>query len=35
LLGNMPCLDNTHTCMCMWGGVVTVSVPGQMTEMIP
>ena len=34
-LGNLPCLDNTHTCMCMWGGVVTVAQPGQMTEMIP
>lgn len=34
-LGNQPCLDNTHTCMCMWGGVVTVAQPGQMTEMIP
>lgn len=35
LLGNMPCLDNTHTCNCLWAGVVTVAVPGQMTEMIP
>ncbi len=35
LLGNMPCLDNTHTCMCMWGGTVTVSVPGQVSEQIP
>lgn len=35
LLGNLPCLDNTHTCMCMWGGVVTVASPGQTTEMIP
>lgn len=35
LLGNMPCLDNTHTCMCMWGGVITVASPGQTTEMIP
>jgi hypothetical protein len=34
-LANTPCLDNTHTCTCMWGGVVTVSVPGQTTEMIP
>jgi hypothetical protein len=35
LLGNQPCLDNTHTCMCMWAGVISVSVPGQVTEMIP
>jgi hypothetical protein len=35
MLGNIPCLDNTHTCMCMWAGVISVSVPGQVTEMIP
>ena len=35
LLGNMPALDNTHTCMCMWGGVITVVAPGQFTEQIP
>lgn len=35
LLGNMPALDNTCTCMCTWGGVITVLYPGQVTEMIP
>ncbi|HOU65673.1 MAG TPA: DUF4280 domain-containing protein [Thermomonas sp.] len=35
LLGNMPALDNTCTCMCTWGGVITVAYPGQVTEMIP
>ena len=35
LLGNVPALDNTHTCMCMWGGVITVIAPGQFTEQIP
>lgn len=35
LIGNMPALDNTHTCMCTWGGVVTVMYPGQVTEIIP
>ena len=35
LLANMPVLNNTSTCMCMWGGVVTVTVPGQFTEMVP
>lgn len=35
LLGNMPCLNNTSTLMCTWGGVITVTVPGQFTEMIP
>ncbi len=35
LLGNIPCLDNTHTCNCMWAGMITVANPGQATEMIP
>ena len=35
LIGNMPALDNTHKCMCMWGGIITVAFPGQVTEMIP
>ena len=35
LIGNMPALDNTHTCLCMWAGVITVVNPGQTTEMIP
>jgi len=35
LLGNMPALDNTHTLMCMWGGVISIVNPGQVTEQIP
>lgn len=35
LLGNMPALNNTSTLMCTWGGVITVVVPGQFTEMVP
>jgi uncharacterized protein DUF4280 len=35
LLGNMPALDNVSQLMCMWGGVITFTNPGQMTEMIP
>ena len=34
-LGYMPALDNTCTCQCAWGGVITVVNPGQATEMIP
>ena len=26
-----PALTNTSTCMCTWGGVITVTMPGQMT----
>ncbi len=35
LLGNMPALNNTSTLMCAWGGVITITVPGQVTEQIP
>jgi len=35
LLGGKPALDNTCQVMCLWGGVITVSVPGQFTEQIP
>ena len=35
LLGYMPALDNTHTLMCTWGGVISVVNPGQVTEQIP
>ncbi|HVQ75911.1 MAG TPA: PAAR-like protein, partial [Candidatus Binatia bacterium] len=35
LLGGMPALDNTSTLMCMWGGVITVLQPGEVTEQIP
>ncbi len=35
LLANQPVLNNTSTCMCTWGGVVTVTMPGQMTELVP
>ena len=34
-IANLPALNNTSTCMCNWGGVVTVSYPGQVTESIP
>ena len=35
LEGTFPTLDNISILMCMWGGVITVTVPGQFTEMIP
>jgi hypothetical protein len=35
LTGNKPSLDNTCQCMCLWGGMVQVAVPGQFTEIIP
>lgn len=35
LLANMPALDDTSKLNCTWGGVISVSMPGQMTEDIP
>ncbi len=35
MLGNMPVLNNTSKLMCAYGGVVSVNMPGQMTEMVP
>ena len=26
---NMPALDSTCTCSCMWGGQITITSPGQ------
>lgn len=35
MLGNMPVLNNTSTLMCAYAGVVSFTMPGQMTEMVP
>ena len=35
LLDNLPTLNNTSMCMCIWGGVITITVPGQFTTMVP
>ena len=34
-VNNMPTLNNTSTNMCMWLGVISVTVPGQFTVMVP
>jgi hypothetical protein len=31
LLGGMPALNATSKCMCMWGGVIQITYPGQVT----
>ena len=31
MIGNKPALNNTCTLMCMWGGVISVTNPGQQT----
>ena len=35
LEAGIPILDNTSQLMCMWGGVITITMPGQMTEQVP
>jgi hypothetical protein len=35
LIGNKPALSSTSTCMCTWGGVITVLMPGQMQTQVP
>ncbi len=31
MIGGMPALNNTCTCMCTWGGVISIGFPGQVT----
>lgn len=35
LIGSMPALNNSSKLMCMWGGVISINVPGQFTVMVP
>jgi hypothetical protein len=35
LTGNMPTLDNNAKLMCMWGGVIQITAPGQVAVMGP
>ena len=32
---NFPALNNSSKCFCTWGGVISVTSPGQFTVMIP
>jgi hypothetical protein len=34
LVGNMPAVNQTCSCMCMWGGMIQPVVAGQFTELI-
>ncbi|HET6371512.1 MAG TPA: DUF4280 domain-containing protein [Nitrospiria bacterium] len=34
LVANMPALLNTDKCMCAWGGVISITMPGQMTTAV-
>ncbi|MGE0642592.1 MAG: DUF4280 domain-containing protein [Nitrospira sp.] len=35
LVGNQPALNSTCTLNCLWAGVIQVTAPGQVTEMVP
>ena len=35
MINNQPALNNTSTLMCTWGGVIQITMPGQVTHMIP
>jgi Domain of unknown function (DUF4280) len=35
MLAEMPTLDDTSTLMCMWAGVISIVMPGEMTVMVP
>ena len=35
LLGNMPTLDNVSKLMCIWGGVISFTFPGEVTVEVP
>lgn len=35
LVGNMPALNNSSKCMCNWGGVIQITMPGQFTIQVP
>ncbi len=35
MLGNFPTLDNMSKLMCVWGGVIQFTTPGEFTVMVP
>jgi hypothetical protein len=35
LIKNTPALNNTSKCMCNWGGVISVTQPGQFVVTVP
>jgi hypothetical protein len=35
LLGNFPALNNSSMLNCIWGGVITITNPGETTVQIP
>lgn len=35
LIGNKPALNNSSKCICAYGGVISITFPGQTTVMVP
>lgn len=35
LIGSMPALDSNSKLMCTWGGVISITTPGQFTVEVP
>ena len=35
MIKNKPALNNSSTCNCIYGGVISITVPGATTEQIP
>jgi hypothetical protein len=34
-IANFPALNNSSKCICNWGGMISINVPGQFTTMVP
>jgi hypothetical protein len=34
-LGGMPALDSVSMCTCTWGGMISITFPGQVTTSVP
>jgi hypothetical protein len=35
MIQNQPALNIASTCMCNWGGVISITNPGQTTVQVP
>ncbi len=35
LVGGLPALDSLSKCICTWGGVISILVPGQLQVVLP
>lgn len=35
MVANMPTLNNSSMLMCAWAGVISITMPGQFTVMVP